>query len=71
MRSQTTESLELLITEPGQLYELLDDAEAKLQRVAMAQRCAGILVTRHGPSRYSLALSDTVPFGETWEHTLS
>ncbi len=32
---------------------------------------AGILVTRHDPSRYSLVLSETVPFGETWERTLS
>ncbi|MDJ0358354.1 hypothetical protein [Paenarthrobacter sp. PH39-S1] len=71
MRSQTIEPLEVLLTTPGQRYELLDDAEAKLRQVAMAHRCAGILVTRHDPSRYSLALSDTVPFGETWEQTLS
>jgi hypothetical protein len=50
---------------------LLDHAEAKLRRIAMVERCAGILVTRHDPSRYSLVLSETVPFGETWERTLS
>ena len=71
MLSQTLEPLEVLVTMPGQRYELLDDAEAKLRHIAMAHGCAGILVTRHDPSRYSLALSDTVPFGETWEQTLA
>ncbi|WP_427019226.1 hypothetical protein ACQCSX_21095 (plasmid) [Pseudarthrobacter sp. P1] len=50
---------------------MLDDAEAVLRQVAIAKRSAGILVTRHDPRRYTLALSDTVPFGETWEQTLS
>lgn len=71
MRSQATERLEVLVTEPGQLHEALDNAEAELRQVAMAQRCAGILATRHKPGRYTLELSDTVPFGETWEQTLS
>lgn len=71
MRSQATERLEVLVTEPGQLHELLNDAEAVLRQVAMAQRRAGILVTRHDPGRYTFELSDTVPFGETREQTLS
>lgn len=71
MLSQTTERLEVLVNDPGQLCSLLDDAETKLRRIAMLERCAGIMVTRHNHSRYSLALSDMVPFGETWEQTLS
>lgn len=71
MRSQATERLEVLVTEPSRLYELLDDAETMLRQVAMPQRFAGILVTRHDPGRYTLALSDTVPFGETREQILS
>ena len=70
MSMQTIERLEVLVTQPGQRHELLNDAEAKLRQVAMAHHCAGILVTRHEPSRYSLALSDRVPFGQTWEQTL-
>lgn len=70
MSIQTIEPLEVLVTTAGQRHELLDDAEAKLRHIAMAHGCAGIMVTRHDPSRYSLALSDTVPFGETWERTL-
>jgi hypothetical protein len=71
MSSQATEHLEVLVTEPGQLHKALDDAEAKLRQVAISLRSAGILVTRHDPGRYTLALSDTVPFGETWEQSLS
>ncbi len=71
MGSHTTEHVEVLVTRPGQLNELLDDAEAVLRQAARAQRCAGILVTRHDPGRYTLQFSDTVPFGETWEQTLS
>jgi len=69
MRSQATEHLEVLVNDSGRLYELLDDAEAVLRQ--MPQRVAGILVTRHDPRRYTLALSDKVPFGETREQILS
>ncbi|MBT8163722.1 MULTISPECIES: hypothetical protein [Arthrobacter] len=71
MRSQVTEQLEVRVTEPSRLYELLDGAEAMLRQVAMPERYAGILVTRHEPGRYTLALSNTVPFGETREQILS
>lgn len=71
MLSQTAEYLEVLVTDPGRLHELLDHAESELRQVALSQRCAGILVTRHDPRRYTLALSDTVPFGETREQILS
>ena len=71
MSMQTIERLEVLVTQPGQRHELLNDAEAKLREIALVERCAGILATRHDLSRYSLALSEMVPFGETWEQTLS
>ena len=70
-RSQATEHVEVRVTDPGRLYGLLDDAEAALRQIAMPQRSAGILVTRHDPGRYTLALSGTVPFGETREQILS
>lgn len=69
MPSQMLESLEVLITDPGRLHELLDNAEIVLRQ--MPQRSRGILVTRHEPGRYTLAFSDTVPFGETREQVLS
>ena len=71
MLGQARAPLEVLVTEAEGLYELLDDAEAALRPLAVTHRCAGILVTRHDPRRYTLALSATVPFGETREQILS
>jgi hypothetical protein len=71
MPSQATHNLEVVVTEPSRLYALLDDAEASLRQVATPHCYSGILVTRHNPSRYTLALSDTVPYGETREQILS
>ena len=69
MHSQAAEYVEVLVNDPVRLYELLDDAEAVLRQ--KPQRFAGILVTRHAPDRYTLTLSDAVPFGETRELILS
>lgn len=71
MRSQATEHIEVLVTEPGQLDDLLDKAEAALRQTARCDASAGIVVTRHDHNRYTLTLSDTVPFGETREQALS
>lgn len=71
MPSHATEHVEVLVTDPGRLYDLLDDAEAELRQVASPECCAGILVTRHNPGRYTLMFSETVPFGETREQMLS
>lgn len=70
MSSHTTEQVEILVSEPSQLHDLLNEAEATLQQTAMCQR-AGIVVTRHNHRRYTLALSDRVPFGETLEQIVS
>ncbi|PTT68749.1 hypothetical protein DBR22_05615 [Arthrobacter sp. HMWF013] len=71
MHCQASHILEVVVTEPRRLYELLDDAEATLRQLAMPYGQAGILVTRHDPSRYTLTLSDTVSYGETHEQILS
>lgn len=71
MQTQSIEQVEVLIPTPAQLHDLLNDAEAMLRQVAMAQRCSGIMVTRHHRGRYTLSLDHTVPYGETWEQTLS
>ncbi|MFJ4030332.1 hypothetical protein ACIPWF_23405 [Paenarthrobacter sp. NPDC089989] len=63
------EQVEVLVTDPWRHDEMLDDAEAVLRQ--KPQRFAGILVTRHQPGRYTLALSDSVPFGETRELILA
>lgn len=70
MHTQATGHTEVTITAPEQLHELLADAEAALRQAATAHGMAGILVTRHDARRYTLALDETVPFGETREQTL-
>ena len=65
----TDEQVEVLVTDPWRHDEMLDNAEAVLRQ--KPQRFAGILVTRHQPGRYTLALSDSVPFGETRELILA
>ncbi len=63
------EHVEVIVTEPHRIDELLDEAEAMLRQTS--QRVAGILMTRHEPGRYTLTLSDSVPFGETREQIVS
>ena len=62
------EQVEVTVTEPHRINELLDEAEAMLRQTS--QRVAGILITRHEPGRYTLTWSDAVPFGETREQIL-
>jgi len=72
MPTQTTDHLEVHVTDAARLYDLLNGAEAVLRQTATTlQRFDGILVTRHDPFRYTLKLSNTVAFGETREHILS
>ena len=68
MPTHTTNQLEIHVTDPARLHDLLTDAEHTLRQTP--QHHAGILVTRHTPHRYTLTLCDTVPFGETHEQTL-
>jgi hypothetical protein len=63
------EPLEVLVNDPSRLNELLDNAEAALRQ--KPQKLAGILVTRHEPGRYTVALNESVPFGETRELLLA
>jgi hypothetical protein len=67
MSNQASAYVEVLVGTQEQLHELLSDAEEALLPAASAERTAGILVTRHSPRRYTVALCDAVPFGETRE----
>jgi hypothetical protein len=69
MHEQSNERFEVVITEAGQLPAFLAEAEEALKREARS-RDIGILVTRHDLNRYSAALHQDVPFGETWEWSL-
>lgn len=65
-----TSTVEITVTSAQRLEELLDDAVAELQNIAMRSAQQGILVTRHAPGKYTAALTDSVPFGVTMERVL-
>lgn len=67
MSMQATEHVVVQVTSRNQLHDLLTEAEELLRPKAIAGGDLGILVTRHDPYRYTVALSDSVPFGETHE----
>lgn len=71
MSELASAQIEVLVGSQEQLHQLLSDAEAALLPTASMEGSAGILVTRHSPGRYTVALSDAVPFGETHEHAPS
>ena len=64
---RTSNRVEVLVGDAEQLHSLLSDAEAALLPGAVIAGTAGLLVTRHSPHRYTVALCESVPFGETRE----
>lgn len=69
MQNQITE-YKVVVSDPDLLDDLLTEAEALLRPVAMVEGRVGILVTRHALGRYTVALDEAVPFGETYERTI-
>jgi hypothetical protein len=59
-------SLDLQFSTADEMHEGLDNAVATLIETATEASC-GILVTRLHPGRYTVAVDETVPFGETYE----
>lgn len=49
------------------LEEQLEEAVWQLQQLARHTKAHGILVTRHRHDHYTVALSETVPYGMTQE----
>lgn len=56
------------VTSRSALEERLDEAVKKLQDAAALTQTHGILVTRHEPGRYTVSLTDEVPYGITREY---
>lgn len=59
-------SIELQFSTAQEMHEGLDQAVATLIEPAKDAAC-GILVTRLRPGRFTVALDESVPFGETYE----
>ena len=57
--------------EPQLIAERLEAAERSAQERALREGDHGILVTRHGPTSFTVALSADVPYGITQERDLA
>jgi hypothetical protein len=60
-------SIDLHFASADEMRKGLDNAVATLIETAAKDAACGILVTRLQPGRYTVALDDSVPFGETYE----
>ncbi|MDQ0823736.1 hypothetical protein QFZ69_004682 [Arthrobacter sp. V1I7] len=56
--------------DPQEIAESLDLAEQLAQEQALKEGVRGILVTRHGPNSFTVALSADVPYGTTLEREI-
>jgi len=56
---------------PQLIGERLDAAERLAWQQALREGAHGILVTRHGPTTFTVALSADVPYGVTLERELT
>lgn len=60
-------SINLEFSSARDVHAGLDEAVAELIELAGHEASCGILVTRLHPGRYTVALDESVPFGETYE----
>lgn len=59
--------LTIFATTKSEVDERLNMSVTQLRALAQENPVGGILVTKRGPGRFSVELSDKVPYGETWE----
>jgi len=69
MESPTTDvrSIHLTFSTVEEVHDGLDGAVNELIEAAVEDGYCGIRVTRHEPGAYTVALDNSVPFGETYE----
>ena len=65
--AQAIRSIDLEFSSAHDVHAGLEEAVAELIEVASQDASCGILVTRLHPGRYTVALDESVPFGETYE----
>ncbi len=64
---ETAQSIQLEFSSAAEVHEGLDRAVNSLIGPAREANC-GIRVTRSRPGRYTVAVDQSVPFGETYEN---
>ncbi|GAB4098450.1 hypothetical protein [Sinomonas halotolerans] len=58
-------ALSVVVDSAAEVDSALGAAVGTLQKRAATSPCCGILVTREGAGRYTVALDESVPFGLT------
>lgn len=61
-------SITVIVTDRDSLENQLNAAVSAVRERETGERRRGILVTRHGANEFTVALSDSVPFGMTQEN---
>jgi hypothetical protein len=61
-------SITVIVTDRDSLENQLDAAVSAVRERTPGERRRGILVTRHGANEFTVAFSDSVPFGMTQEN---
>ncbi|MBT2513467.1 hypothetical protein [Arthrobacter sp. ISL-30] len=67
MATLETQSIRLSFERADEVHEGLERAVESLIEAAAQNGTCGILVTRHEPGTYTVALDESVPFGQTRE----
>ncbi|NUP59667.1 MAG: hypothetical protein HOQ04_04310 [Pseudarthrobacter sp.] len=67
VEAEAVRSISLEFSSASEVHAGLEEAVAELIEVAAKEAACGILVTRIHPGRYTVALDESVPFGETYE----
>ncbi|BAS14227.1 hypothetical protein AHiyo8_25300 [Arthrobacter sp. Hiyo8] len=65
--TQLKPTLEVTVSNAAAMETELAAAVEAVRQAALAERRCGILITRHGAGKYTVGLSEDVPFGLTWE----
>lgn len=68
MTSEQSFPLTITIADRASMDDRLNAAVSAAKAEALGEKRHGILVTRHSMDRFTIALTDTVPFGVTKEH---
>ncbi|CAN7180612.1 hypothetical protein ASF98_04805 [Arthrobacter sp. Leaf337] len=68
LESQTNvRSIRLTFSSAEEVHDGLESAVKELIEAAVEEGNCGIRVTRHEPGAFTVALDESVPFGETYE----
>ena len=65
MNAPCDATIEVQVESRAAMDERINAAVEEMKGLALQCRTGGILVTRHEPGRFTVAISDSVPYGYT------